>query len=209
MFRRHPKARRLDTRRRRFAPVNLRDELRERAAEAVDRDEQLVPERAGIFGGRAESGRRAGQDGTRGPAARFVSDGLYGGQMGEIAGLPPVCMRSYGGGIVLCRRANGRIHAVSPGRGVIALQRRQPQTEAAIGPLPQCFVQCHAAAYVCINNADAVGSEASAGEAVTGFPDMAADREGEMPAMLDEVEDKRDKGGEGVKDCGSAGPGPR
>ena len=50
VFRRRLEARRLDTRRRRFAPLNFRGESGERTAEAVDEDEQFVPQYNGTFG---------------------------------------------------------------------------------------------------------------------------------------------------------------
>jgi len=54
VFRRRLKARRLDARRGRFAPVNLRDELGERPAWAVAMDARRVPRRGGGFRGHAE-----------------------------------------------------------------------------------------------------------------------------------------------------------
>ena len=117
-------------------------------------------------------------------------------------------------GALACAAAPVRACA-SPcsGGGTIAPQPRQPLAETADGLVPRRFVQRdavhHAAAQARADGMDAAGSEEPAGQAVTGLPDMAAERAGESLAKPDEIEDEADKTGEGVKGCGSAGPSPR
>jgi len=131
VFRRHPKARRLDTRRRRFAPVNLRGELYERTAVACDGDELGVPRCAGLFGG-----------------------------VSEIEA------------------------SVGPSRACRAEWRwRCIQRHAAH----------HAAAHALADDRYVDGCEEPAGQVVAGFPATVVERDGEVLAMPDQVEDEVDQ----------------
>jgi len=203
VFRWRPKARRLDTRRGRFAPVYLRDELPERAAETAN-GAAFVPQRTGVCRGDAEIERA-------GPRAACLASGLRRrGQTGDIARLPQCCRRCLGESTVLRGRAGMDVRAALIERDAIAAESRQPRAEGATGPAPQRLGQCdavhRAAAQAQRGDGVEAGCEDPAGAAEAGF---AADCQGQNPAMVDEIDDDGDQDGEGVEGCGSAGPSPR
>jgi hypothetical protein len=211
VFRTPPKARRPDTRRRRLAPVNLRDDVRETDAEAIDGCKRLVRKHFGGFRGAGEI--EVGRVGPGRMVGRFASDGLCHGEIGEIGILLPLRTRGFGGRAVLPGRAGACIRAGLLQAGAIARQGWLARGEESIGLMPQRLVQRdaahHAAAEARADDEDVGGSEKPGGQGVAGGRDMGAEGLGDMPGMLDEIEDEGDKDGEGVEDCGSAGPSPR
>ena len=98
-------------------------------------------------------------------------------------------------------------------RGVVAPRGGQPFVEEEIGPVSERRVQRrhvhHTAAHARTDAMDRAGSDEPAGRAVAEVPDMVAERDGEVLALLDEIQDEGDKEGDGVKGCGNAGPSPR